>query len=132
MVGHPSDGLALHLGMLVTLGMYFVHPACKGRCQKGMFYYIIRMCGAGEKAQWLGALVTPLLSGIAPGHFTLCQGLVRGFCKENCGLIGARESGKNSEGEGRQSVGEVCGGWRVAPAEESQGHHLHMITASGR
>ena len=86
----------------------------------------------GEMAQWLGALVTPLLSGIAPGHFTLCQGLVRGFCKENCGLIGARESGKNSEGEGRQSVGEVCGGGRVGPAEESQGHHLHMRTAAGR
>jgi hypothetical protein len=56
--------------MLVTLGMYFVHPACKGRCQKGMFYYIIRMCGAGEKAQWLGALTAlpEVLTSIPSKH----------------------------------------------------------------
>lgn len=52
------------------------------------------------------------MSGIASGHLALCQGLVGGFYKENCGSVGARESGKNGGGEGRQPVEEMwvgCG-----------------------
>lgn len=72
------------------------------------------------------------VSRIASGHPTLCQGLFGNLCKENHGLIGARESGKNSEGEGRQPVGELWEGVAARACRGEPGPPPQYDTASGR